>query len=403
MGEPDMSNSAEWVRATPGAFETAFPAVARRHAQAIAALGVAFDREQPLAILVGEGQLELTHVVRRFLAAADESVARITMSKIMPDVGDGLRAITSTLGFSTEGLSVGDLYSVLRLFLENQRAHRRRTIFAVEQSGSQPDWLLELLDGLVRGEIEQRYGLMIVLSDSARLLDDRLDSANLSGLKQYSRNGRVQLGAFSAAETTTFLRDRVRAAGLNDISELFDFDAIARLHSVSEGIPDDVAALCGRCLTRANLGQVSRISDADVDAVAKELDLGADRQAARLAMDSTLTGEVPAHGIVQHRLIVRLDGNWLNDRMVQSGALLIGRAEHSDIHLRSRFVSRTHALVIVTDDGHEIRDLGSRNGTFIGSKKIERHVLQPDDVIRVGQFLIEYQTIAGRVDVPAAG
>ena len=398
-----MTNQAEWVRDNPGAFETAFPAVAQRHDVALVALGNAFDKFKPLATLAGEGRLELNHVIRRFLASLGDDVASVTVSKVRPNVRDGLQAMTAALGFKAGDLSVGDLYSVLRLFLENQRAHQRRTVIAVERVAQQPDWLLELLTRLVESEDEGKYGLMVVVSDSPQALAERLEAANAPFLQYQYRQCFIQLPSFSAAETAAFVHERIRTTGAGEIADLFDFDAIARLHEVTEGIPDDVAALCCRCLLHANLGNLDRISDSDVDAAADELELGATHRAARLAMESTLSEELLSLNVVKHRLVVRLEGNWLNDRMVENGSILIGRAPHSDVRLKSNYVSRSHALVSLTEQGHEIRDLGSRNGTFIGSRKITRHLLMPDDVIRIGHFLIEYQSIAGQLELPSAG
>ena len=38
------------------------------------------------------------------------------------------------------------------------------------------------------------------------------------------------------------------AAGSQDISELFEFDAISRIHDLSGGIPDRLGRLCLKCL-----------------------------------------------------------------------------------------------------------------------------------------------------------
>ena len=397
-----MTNQAERACASTGAFETAFPAVAQRHDAALVALGEAFDEFRPLVTLGGDGHLELSHVLRRFVASLDDDVASATVSKVRPNVRKGLKALARGLGFEPAGLSVADLYSIFKLFFENQRAHQRRTVLVVENAAIQPDWLIELVSRLVEQEASEKYGLMVVLSDSPELLAERLGALSSTLLYHRSRQGLIELPSFSASETATFVRDRMRTEGAGDIDDRFDFDAIARLHELARGVPDDVAALCCRCLLRADREKAERISDADVDAAAAELDLGPEGQSARRAMDTTLSEELMGLNVVRHRLVVRLDGNWVNDRMVENGSILIGRAEHSDIQLKSDFVSRSHALVSMTELGHEIRDLGSRNGTYIGHKKIDRHLLAPDDVIRIGHFLIEYQSIAGRIDVPVA-
>ncbi len=62
----------------------------------------------------------------------------------------------------------------------------------------------------------------------------------------------------------------------------------------------------------------------------------------------------------------------------------MGRLGDNDLLLRDSRVSRHHAQ-IVHEDGHlTLVDLGSRHGTFVNSKKIERHRLVQDDRIEFG-------------------
>ena len=49
----------------------------------------------------------------------------------------------------------------------------------------------------------------------------------------------------------------------------------------------------------------------------------------------------------------------------------VGRHRDSDLPLRSSFVSGHHARIRWTGHGWDIQDLGSRNGTFVGARRIE--------------------------------
>ncbi len=62
----------------------------------------------------------------------------------------------------------------------------------------------------------------------------------------------------------------------------------------------------------------------------------------------------------------------------------MGRLGDNDLLLRDSRVSRHHAQ-IVQEDGHlTLVDLGSRHGTYVNGKKIERHRLVQDDRIEFG-------------------
>ena len=66
--------------------------------------------------------------------------------------------------------------------------------------------------------------------------------------------------------------------------------------------------------------------------------------------------------------------------------VLIGRAADNDLVLRQPSVSARHARVLVGPDGVWIEDLGSRNGTFVGTppRKVTRERIAIDDPIVCG-------------------
>ncbi|MFN0084622.1 MAG: DUF3616 domain-containing protein [Blastocatellia bacterium] len=74
----------------------------------------------------------------------------------------------------------------------------------------------------------------------------------------------------------------------------------------------------------------------------------------------------------------------------------IGKAAHNRLVLNDATVSSTHAIVIARDDGFNIADLGSSNGTFINGKQLgnEAAALQHGDKIQLGQVLLTFRNPA---------
>ena len=70
--------------------------------------------------------------------------------------------------------------------------------------------------------------------------------------------------------------------------------------------------------------------------------------------------------------------------------LLIGRSEHNDISICSRFISRHHALLVRHGNATFLMDLNSTNGTFVNGKRVSNHVLLHDDVVTVGHHKIKF-------------
>jgi len=68
--------------------------------------------------------------------------------------------------------------------------------------------------------------------------------------------------------------------------------------------------------------------------------------------------------------------------------IMIGRSEDSELCLDSKFVSRHHALIFVTDHRVYVEDLNSFNGVIVNSKTITRLELRADDTVLIGDFII---------------
>jgi hypothetical protein len=66
-----------------------------------------------------------------------------------------------------------------------------------------------------------------------------------------------------------------------------------------------------------------------------------------------------------------------------TGPVVIGRAAEADISVAAEEISRRHALVKPTPDGLQVEDLGSSNGTFINSKRVQQGFLKPGDELRL--------------------
>jgi pSer/pThr/pTyr-binding forkhead associated (FHA) protein len=75
------------------------------------------------------------------------------------------------------------------------------------------------------------------------------------------------------------------------------------------------------------------------------------------------------------------------------GTLLIGREEDCQLRLPCDFISRHHCALQLADLTLRIRDLGSKNGTYVNGRRVgtSEAVLLQDDLVAIGttSFLID--------------
>ena len=69
----------------------------------------------------------------------------------------------------------------------------------------------------------------------------------------------------------------------------------------------------------------------------------------------------------------------------------MGRADSCTIVLKDAKTSRQHAQIQQHGDEFIIVDLSSSNGTFVNGQRIDEHVLQNNDEIQIGDYILQFQ------------
>lgn len=73
---------------------------------------------------------------------------------------------------------------------------------------------------------------------------------------------------------------------------------------------------------------------------------------------------------------------------LETRSLSIGRSSHCDVQLFDRSVSGVHARIVCTDEGWEIRDQRSTNGTWVDAIRVSTARLRPGVEIVVGRSVL---------------
>jgi hypothetical protein len=96
---------------------------------------------------------------------------------------------------------------------------------------------------------------------------------------------------------------------------------------------------------------------------------------------------------------------WGNRRIrLAEGPNTIGRAQNAVVTIDSGRVSRQHARITVTMGRAVLEDLGSKNGTFVGTRRIDAPTeLQDGDEIGVGPVCLRFESRGSDFDTTETG
>jgi pSer/pThr/pTyr-binding forkhead associated (FHA) protein len=74
-----------------------------------------------------------------------------------------------------------------------------------------------------------------------------------------------------------------------------------------------------------------------------------------------------------------------------SNIMVVGRRHDCDLQVPLTTVSRRHCQLSQNKDTLKIRDLGSRNGTYVNDRRVDEATLKAGDYIRIGPltFLLQ--------------
>ncbi len=104
-------------------------------------------------------------------------------------------------------------------------------------------------------------------------------------------------------------------------------------------------------------------------------------------------------------LVIREGGKWTDVLRLHAGrTVTVGRAPTNQVVIKDEQASRNHAELFVTEDRWTLRDLDSRNGTYVEGRRIRGdHVLAPGEVIRIAHCQLAFVNDLSTAFPPGGG
>jgi type II secretory pathway predicted ATPase ExeA len=301
-----------------------------------------------------------------------------------------LSSLLTSVGLGPWTLSEVEQRNLLTVFARQRKLQGKRVVLCVDDlSRLAPDaW----------SEIDRLRLLTLVKEHTIELVvvgrDEDATRSPLFDLLHDGAMSAVEAVHYVSAPSDEDVRAYVEWRFMqSSLPSPFTADACSALNSLTQGRWSLINILCQVALVAQQRESVDVVDALLVQQAAASL--------AALKPNSPSTGDtVRTRQLVDEapppsdRLVVSCSGEIVKTIALQS-RLLIGRDADNDLQLPGRFMSRHHAAVMPTAEGHfYIIDFASANGVRVNRRRVNRCLLRDGDVIEVGQFRI-------KVEIPA--
>jgi general secretion pathway protein A len=244
--------------------------LSERHAEALAHLLYGINEAGGFVQLTGEVGTGKTTIVRSLLAQTPKNaeIALILNPRMTPP--EFLLTICEELGIGVPDAaqqSLKDLVDILNQYLLRAHAAGQRVVLVVDEAQNLSPEVLEQVRLLTNLETNTQKLLQIILIGQPELRE--LLSRN--ELRQLAQRvtGRYHLSPLSRAETTAYVRHRLRVAG--STSDIFSQHALNEAYRLSQGVPRVINVISDRALLGAYSLDRHRVTGGLVRHAAREV------------------------------------------------------------------------------------------------------------------------------------
>lgn len=328
-----------------------------------------------LCLIQGPALAGKTTLIQEFVDALPEQRSVAVLDGSGLNTAGLLQAILGQFGFVLDNSSSNELLGLLRVFAMQQAANLEPPILIIKNAHALRASALRSLCEIAALKMRGLSALKLVLVSDRPLLS-LVRSPEMHSLSRRLTHD-FHLRPMTREEATHYLHSKLRAAGSEVPEFVFPWAVCTELWRASGGWPGILDRVALLALANAESLPVPRTSIERP--VLPQGTWLADDQAER---ESDLPG--PPTLYVSH------EGETLHQLTFDQPRMLIGRSDHNDIAINSKFISRHHALLVRHGKSTFLMDLNSTNGTFVNSRRVSNHVLMHDDVIALGHHRIKF-------------
>ncbi len=337
-----------------------------------------YEHPTGLSLLQGPALSGKSILVRSFIDAIDKDCAIALVDGKGLNTTKLLLSVLQQFGYEIDLSSANELLGLLRVFALQQATSGEPPLLIIENAHELNPSALRALCELAELRVRLGSALKIVLV-SNRSLSTIIDAPAMQAIAKRVLHD-FHLRPMTREEARDYVHEKLIAAGAEFPAFVFPRESCNELWQASGGWPGIIDRIALLALAKADCLPI-----AANDIEHPVLPAGTWDTESEIAVETV----TPAR-IEPPQFIVTNNGSVIQELTMQKTRILVGRSEHNDIAIGSRFISRHHALLVRHGNTTFLMDLNSTNGTFVNSKRVSNHVLKHDDVITVGHHKIKF-------------
>lgn len=316
-------------------------------------------------------------VLREFTRALPDDAAFALVDGAGLETNALLKDALGQFGYEFEFNCTNELINMLKVFARQQAGAGHPPLLVIENTHAMSPAALSTVCDLVALEVRNQSALRFILA-SDRSMAAMLKAPAMACIAK-RQTGSFELEPLSDFETKHYVYAKMRAGGCSTPARVFPEDVCLELHAASNGWPGVIERLVLLALSKAEGTPIT-------SELIVQPEVAGDLTALRdLDCDWSMDREAPPPV-----LLVSYNGELLRELVLDRPRLLIGRSEHNELRISSRFVSRHHALFVRHGDATFLMDLNSTNGTFVNSRRISNLMMKHEDVVQLGNYRIKF-------------
>jgi general secretion pathway protein A len=216
------------------------------HLEAVASLLYGIQTQRGFMALIAKPGMGKTTLLFDLLEHLRESARTAFLFQPHSDPREFLRSLIADLDIPDQDDDLGRMHRKLNEVLIREVRAGRRVVVVIDEAQNLEESVLEEIRMLSNFEIPGTKLIQILLAGQPQLAD-KLARRDLVQLRQRI-SVLSRLTQFNAGETANYIDHRLRVAGYRG-NLPFTVDALAIIHSRSEGIPRNINNLCFHSLT----------------------------------------------------------------------------------------------------------------------------------------------------------